>query len=412
MFSKKQLVNISLILAILFHFIFYFNLYGPPVNQLKTPLVYLIAIGSAAIIIFLYFGTYWRSDLRRSSITILFDLFVLWIFICFFRSLLEMRSRSELTPFLFSNYAGLALFPVFFFTVGININYFFQINRILLFYLIIATLFSLFFITHFELQLFLVMPIFYIILTIPQRNAWNKLLIILISASVIIVSLTNRAGIMRILISYCIVLAYYFMSGVRINKRFLKLIVFCILMIPVVSMYLGINGQSVFQVILGESNDNYSQLNPYADTRTFLYYEVFQDLKLNEAFLFGKGLNAGYMSVAFDTASRSIVEVGFLQILLKTGIVGCFFYFSIIISAIFKALGKSKNLYVKSLGLLLSGYILMLFVENVIAYNLLNIIIWIVVGMCHSEKLREISNDDIKTLFTNSKYVGIQPKSI
>jgi hypothetical protein len=175
-------------------------------------------------------------------------------------------------------------------------------------------------------------------------------------------------------------------------------------------LYLGINGQSVFQVILGEGNDNYSQLNPYADTRTFLYYEVFQDLKFNEAFLFGKGLNAGYMSVAFDTTSRSIVEVGFLQILLKTGIVGCFLYFSLIISAIFRALGKSKNLFVKSLGLLLSGYTLMLFVENVIAYNMLNIITWIVVGMCHSEKLRGISNNDIKTLFTNSKYLDVQLK--
>ena len=93
-------------------------------------------------------------------------------------------------------------------------------------------------------------------------------------------------------------------------------------MVPVVSLYLGMKGQSVFQIVLGEDTNGYSQLNPYADTRTFLYYEVFQDLKLNQAFIFGKGMNAGYASDAFQTLSRQVVEVGFLQILLKTGIVG------------------------------------------------------------------------------------------
>lgn len=39
-----------------------------------------------------------------------------------------------------------------------------------------------------------------------------------------------------------------------------------------------------------------------------------------------------------------LVEVSFLQILLKTGIVGFILYITIIVSAIFKALSKSKNL--------------------------------------------------------------------
>jgi len=213
------------------------------------------------------------------------------------------------------------------------------------------------------------------------------------------VSLTNRAGILRILISYCIVVVYYIMLNIKISKKLLNLIIFILLMIPIVSLYLGIKGHSVFQTILGNDTQQYTQMNPYADTRTFLYYEVFNDLKFNDAFVFGKGMNAGYYSEAFDTYSRDIVEVGFLQILLKTGIVGFLLYISVIISAIFKALGKSRNMFVKSLGLLLAGYVLMLFVENVIAYNLLNIIIWILVGVCHSDALRKLSNQEIRNLF-------------
>ena len=102
-------------------------------------------------------------------------------------------------------------------------------------------------------------------------------------------------------------------------------------MMPVVSLYLGVKGQSVFQIVLGEDNNSYSQLNPYADTRTFLYYEVFQDLQANQAFIFGKGMNAGYASDSFQTFSRQVVEVGFLQMLLKTGIIGCLLYFAIIL---------------------------------------------------------------------------------
>jgi len=404
MFSKKQLVIISFVLAIVFHFVFYFNSYGPSVSIFQGYPIYLLALVSALLMIFLYFGTYWRSDLKGSSISKIFDLLVLWIFICFFRSLLLMHDASDLMPFLFSNYMALSLFPVLFFIVGVNINYFYSVNKILSVYFVLATVVSLFFINYFEFQLFLLFPIFYIIITIPLRSFWSRLFIILVSVSVIIFSLTNRAGILRILISYAIVIAYYVMFYVKINRKLLNLIVFCILLIPVVSLYVGIHGRSVFQIVSGENAGEYSQLNPYTDTRTFLYYEVFQDLKVNNAFVFGKGLNATYESEAFQTLGRPMVEVGFLQILMKTGIVGVILYLLVIIIAIFKALVKSNSIHMKSLGLLLSGYILMLFIENIIAYNLLNVIIWIVVGMCCSPKLRAMNDKEIKLLITSSSF--------
>ncbi len=403
MFSKKQLVSISFVLALLFHFAFYFNEYGPSVKYFKGNTIYFVAWGSALIMIFLYFGTYWRSDLKGKKITLVFDFLIFWVLVCMVRSLLTYRDTSGLRLFLFNTYLGLSLLPIFFFIVGVNVKYFFSINRILTIYMLATALVSVFFINYFEIQVFLLYPIFYIILTIPFRSTWGKIFVILVSISIIIVSLTNRAGIMRILISYCIIAAYYLMSYIKVNKKLLKFLVFCILMVPIVSLYLGINGQSVFQIILGGNNTDYSQLNPYADTRTFLYFEVFQDLMANNAFIFGKGIGSGYMSEAFETYERSTVEVGFLQILLKTGVVGVLLYFSVIISAIYKALGRSKSLFIKSLGLLLASYVLLIFIENVVAYNLLNVVIWIIVGMCHSPALRDYSDDEIKNMFRSGK---------
>jgi len=379
MFSKKQLILISFTLAILFHFIFYFNLYGPPVSAFNGEVIYLLPLLSSLIMLFVYFGTYWRAGMRGEKVTILFDILIAWIFICLVKSLILCHSFGEIREVLFSNYLGLSLFPVLFFIAGINPGYFFSMNRVLTIYILIAALISLFFINYFELQLFLLLPVFYLIITIPLRTPGGKILVALITVSIIIVSFTNRAGLMRILVSYCILGAYYLMQSVRINKKLLNTLVFLVLMIPVVSLYLGMKGQSVFQIVLGEDANGYSQLNPYADTRTFLYYEVFHDLQLNQAFVFGKGLNAGYESDSFQTFSRQVVEVGFLQILLKSGIIGFLLYISVIFSAIFKALGDSRSIFVKALGLLLASYILLFFVENVIAYNLLNIIIWFIV---------------------------------
>ncbi len=314
-----------------------------------------------------------------------------------------MNSSSEIIGYLFNNYVGISLFPVFFFIAGNNVNYFGTINKILTVYIILASTLSFIFLEFFELQVFLLYPLFYMILTIPLRKTGGKWLIVLISVAVIIVSLTNRAGILRILISYCIIAVYYVMLNIKINKKLLYLIVFVILMIPVFSLYLGIKGQSVFQTILGDDNQPYSQLDPYADTRTFMYYEVFQDLKGNDAFLFGKGLGAGYYSEAFVTFSRNVVEVGFLQIILKTGIFGFLLYISVIISAIYKALGKSNSLFIKSIGLLLASYVLMLFIENIIAYNILNVLVWTAVGMCHSASFRDLDDHEIKNYFRETK---------
>jgi len=399
MFSKKQLILISFTLAILFHFVFYFNLYGPPVGALKGEVIYLLPLTSSILMLFVFFGTYWRVSLRGEKITILYDILLAWIFVSLVRSLLQSHSLEDIREVLLSNYLGISLFPVLFFIAGIKPGYFFAMNKTLSLYILVAALVSMIFINYFEFQLFLLLPIFYIIITIPLRTPGGKIMVILITASIVIVSFTNRAGLIRILISFCILGAYYIMKIVRINKKLLHALVFLVLMIPIVSLYLGMKGQSVFQIVLGEEHDNYSQLNPYADTRTFLYYEVFQDLKLNKAFLFGKGMNAGYASESFETFNRQIVEVGFLQMLLKTGIIGCLLYFTIILSAIFKALGKSKSLFMKALGLLLASYLLLFFIENIIAYNLLNIIVWFSIGVCHSKELRGLNDQEISNLF-------------
>jgi O-antigen ligase len=250
------------------------------------------------------------------------------------------------------------------------------------------------------------MPVFYIIVTFPMQSKRDRILTFIIAVTVLITSITNRAGALRILISYLTIIIFYLVLKMKINKKFISVIVFLALITPFYLLYLGVSGQDVFKMVLGENKEEgYKQENLRSDTRTFLYVDVFRDLQLNRAFVFGKGINAGYASDDFETFNRLAVEVGFLQVLLKSGILGFLLYVLLIVTAIFKAINKSRNLFIKYLGMILSAYVVMLFIENMILYNLLNIIVWLIVGMCHSSELRELSDEEIKELFT-----GTEPK--
>lgn len=399
MLNNKTLVAISLVLATGFHFIFYFGWYGPSNNvSLGT---YIIAWGAVLLLLYLYALTNWKTTIKGSGTTIIFGFLVLILFIALIRSILKVHDLRALVKLLFDTYTGLSLFPILFFVIGSNSKYFLLINRILSVYCLLAFAISLIFLEYFELNIFLLMPISYLILTFPMQSNRNRILTLIMSVTVIVVSLTNRAGVMRIMISYLIVIIYYAISSLKVNKKLIKIVVFCITLLPFYFLYLGINGKNVFEDISGTQAEDYSQADLSADTRTFLYYEVFQDLKFNKSFVFGKGIDGGYSSEIFQTFSRSTVEVGFLQILLKTGIVGFLAYFALLFSAIFMALGKSKSIFMKCLGLLLSSYVLMLFLENVIAFNLLNVSIWLAVGMCHSRVLLSLNDEEIKKLYTN-----------
>jgi hypothetical protein len=243
---------------------------------------------------------------------------------------------------------------------------------------------------------FLLIPIFYVIITFPLQTKKARVLFLLVSIVIIIISLTHRAGVARILISYLIVISSYLLSVSKINKRLLYFAVFCVLMVPYLFIYLGSQGNNIFRNVLGETDD-YSQENLMADTRTLLYIEVFQDLRVKNDYIFGGGVTAGYRS--YRNLERRAVEVGFLQMMLKVGTVGVLVYMALIISAIYKAINRAKSKFFTGLGLLLASYVILFFIENVLAFDLLNIVIWLVIGMCHSRELLSKDDSELKAMF-------------
>jgi hypothetical protein len=404
MISKKALVIVSIVFAMIYHLILHLDLYGPNLGKTIANANSFLALGSSLIMLFVYITTNWRVDLRDSKVLIFYEIVIIYVFFCYFRGFLNVYKSFTMKEMLFSPYVGLSLFPMLFFIVGINSKYFYFINKMIFIYCLVIFVISLPLISYFELQYFLLMPLFYIIVTFPMQTTRAKILTLVLSVVVAITSMTNRAGIFRISVSYMIVILFYLVLKMKINRKFITVVVFLALSIPFYLLYLGVSGKDVFKMVLGENKlEGYGQENIRSDTRTFLYVDVFRDLKINRAFLFGKGINAGYASDDFETFNRVAVEVGFLQILLKSGVFGFLLYASLIISAIYNALNNSSNYFIKYLGLLLCGYFFMLFIENIIAFNLLNIVIWCVIGMCHSSELRALDDNEIRDLFLNGR---------
>ena len=266
MITKKTLVIICLILAMIFHLIYYFESNGPEINRLIFNLNSILPLVSVLILIFVYIATNWRVDLKGDFMLGMYDLMILWIFICFFRGISDIHGRIEWKESLFNPYLGLSLFPTLFFLVGINLKYFSPINKMLSVYCALSWAFSLFYMVYPELQLFLLLPIFYVIVTYPLQSNKTRILTLIISVNIIVFSLTNRAGVMRLLISYIIVLIYYIIYKFKLNKKLINIVVFCLLLSPIFSIYLGITGKNVFKMVLRDYTENYRQDNLTADT--------------------------------------------------------------------------------------------------------------------------------------------------
>ena len=238
----------------------------------------------------------------------------------------------------------------------------------------------------------------------PERKFW-----IVIGLAVSIIVFYNesyRTGILRIILA---TLCFYISTT---NFSFIKkfLIIFFVFSPIFIALDVLYNDPNIFQSLSQLSSQDNANL--FIDTRTFLFKETFSQLQNRNNLLLGLGSMGNYYSQYFydlllffpdfeaDFYIRSKVEVGFLQMLLKGGIL-----YILLIATIYGILISKikiiKNSYINNLTYLSLSNFFLMSVENVPAFNYLNSLIWIMVGICLCY-LNQIKNDDeIKSIFQN-----------
>lgn len=156
-----------------------------------------------------------------------------------------------------------------------------------------------------------------------------------------------------------------------------------------VSIFTGTNESDFFSQLINRVD---------SDSRTHVlipYYSY-----MNESpfyWIFGHGINAHYESVAFG--SRTVIETGYLQIIMKIGLVGLVLYFILLFGTV-----KSSfrgNILMQAC----SAFIVISILETIYAgvpmFGLTWIVLWICIGICQSNELISLSNEEIRNILCN-----------
>jgi hypothetical protein len=149
----------------------------------------------------------------------------------------------------------------------------------------------------------------------------------------------------------------------------------------------------------------FSHLEQRADEDTRSGVEQYMTVSMKPVdWLIGKGINGSYycpivLDVNNPTGNRDVIETGYLQIILKGGIISLGLLLFILLPAIYKGLFKSNNVLSKGAGMFILLWTLYLYPSIGTGFTTHYILLWISVGICYSKKITDIDDEQIKAAF-------------
>lgn len=401
-------------LYILFPFLFLEALF--PDSQLK----FLIRFPMYSFLVFvpLYYKSFFKNTNSKVAATIILLLFYYGIFLIF-RSLLYDDNKAvfgnPITTLFGNTQVGaivflLPLIVVFSMRKEI-LNELYEILKIILAISILVSIYKIIIFDIYSFNfLFILQCISFLYLYFPYiKNKRFLSLIIFGTVLMLILVYINgeRALFLSILFSLFSFIGIKYIKSKYILKTSIILIIVISCLILIYGLYYKV---SIFEVIkLYFSDDN----DIAVDSRTFLYFEFSEDFFRHNSWLFGKGILGSYYSETMDIAmsngeysdfkNRIGIETGFLQYILKGGLLYLISYMLLLIFAIFNAFKYSKNDFLKIAALILAGRFFISTISEYPCFDLKNIVVWILIGLCINKKTLNLSNDDVKKIIYNEK---------
>ena len=154
---------------------------------------------------------------------------------------------------------------------------------------------------------------------------------------------------------------------------------------------------SAFNVLADRFNQN---------TRSGVEDYFFTDFKGKTLdWIFGREINGTYYCPVLDGQSyRNVIETGYLQFILKGGLILLFLYVYILLKGAFLGFFRSKNTICKAMSLFLFANVIFLFSGNTLEFSFRQILTWCCVMLCYSTSFRNLSE---QMLIINFKYKEI-----
>lgn len=147
-----------------------------------------------------------------------------------------------------------------------------------------------------------------------------------------------------------------------------------------------------------------------SNTREEVFLMYFADMSNVKDIAIGRGIFGEYYGPNVDKNSeteeysdyREVIECGYLQLILKGGLVYLILYLLILVLAIKKGL-KAKNRLIKACVAIIFIQIIDMFPFGLHAFNTKTFLIWLCVAACYSRFLRDMTDFEICKLFFNKK---------
>ena len=140
-----------------------------------------------------------------------------------------------------------------------------------------------------------------------------------------------------------------------------------------------------------------------ADTRTGVEVYMYEDMSPVD-WVIGKGIKGSYYCPVVDNVNdaeglgyRDNIETGYLQIILKGGIISLALLLLIFIPAVYKGFFKSRNILSKAAAMWIFLWIIYLYPSGGMVFNMNYVLVWISTGICYSDKIRDLDDETIKT---------------
>lgn len=396
--QTNQLVFAFLAVSVLPMFIF----------LLKLPEPFLWAYQGVVVIVF--YLNFKRNNLKvimDSQGYVLTSIFIGWLFLCFLRGSYAAEGYWA-WKYVMSN----LIISVFFIIIYLSTNiYVVQRYFQLYFVLFIPMVLISYTINQTPLMLdyvpFSTLMIFVGIIPKKQR------LILIGIVIFFFLSISQRNDLIKILVTALIGMIFAFFSSGLI-KFFLKPVYLFLMLLPLLLLGMGVSGVfNVFKMdeyINGDytqeirSNQGIEKDDLKADTRTFIYQNVFYTLNKYDGWLFGRNTSNGDEGIEgffikegkITVKGRFGNEVGIMDILLWYGLIGVILYFLIYLRASFIAIYQSKNLYAKAVGLYVASMWAWSFIWEKPMFETFFMMDLIFLGLCFSNKFRNMTDKEIK----------------
>ncbi len=341
-------------------------------------------------------GTY----IHLNYLKVLFSLFILWQLFIVLRG--YPRNFVEFKSYLFDAFYGsLIYFAPLFLLLRINISFLRSLFKVVVILNVVYVFINLIFIKlligpeHTSLDNLgiveqfsktLGVSNFFLLLTLYYHSNKRKALIIFVTLLMSFFALYNaRRGLMFIsasMVFFAVVLHFIYS-----NKKWLY-IVLSMLIISILTIKII--------AVLGEPNNvlfGYLKERIDEDTRSIVEFAFFNDLTVKD-WIIGKGMRGEYYCPYIDEMDisnyRYVIETDYLQLILRGGLINCLLYFLIMAPAIYLGFFRSKNLLTKAAATWILLWIIYLYPTGVTTFTLHYIIVWISIGICYTEKLRNI----------------------